>query len=125
MALCGPMRKGGLHLTPQMIEAAYELLRATPPFRGWRLPSGDQIEFCVGMARHTAETRPLAEGYRLMVSNQCVGTLDRLLISVAHEMVHIYQHRTRRETANTEHNRHWHQVAARICRLHRWDGKEF
>src|SRR5690349_18038866 len=39
-----------LRLTPDIIEGAYEFLRMTPPFRGWRLPPADEVEFVV--SRH-------------------------------------------------------------------------
>ena len=32
---------GRLHLTPDLLEGAYEYLRLSPPFREWRLPDGD------------------------------------------------------------------------------------
>ena len=36
-----------MKLTPGILEAAYEFLRTTPPFKGWKLPSGVDITFRV------------------------------------------------------------------------------
>ena len=46
-----------LRLTPEILEGAYEFLRATPPFRGWRLPHADEVEFVVSRHRHNNARR--------------------------------------------------------------------
>jgi len=32
-----------LPLTPATLTAAYEFLRTTPPFKGWKLPHADEV----------------------------------------------------------------------------------
>ena len=36
-----------LSLTPDLLAAAYDFLRATPPFKAWRLPESDDIAHTV------------------------------------------------------------------------------
>ncbi len=118
-----------LRITPDIIEAAYEFLRTTPPFKGWRLPPADEVEFVV--SRHTQflgyhrGMRRKLHSHEIGISEMCVGHTNTLLRTMAHEMIHQYQQRNRLETPNTEHNAHFMQMARRVCRYHGWDEKEF
>ncbi|MBI3678442.1 MAG: SprT-like domain-containing protein [Proteobacteria bacterium] len=118
-----------LRLTPEIIEGAYEFLRRTPPFKNWRLPHADDVEFVV--SRH-----PLQLGYyrgisrdlhahEIGISETCVGHTNTLLRTMAHEMIHQHQQRARSETANTEHNAEFKRLTRLVCRHHGWDEREF
>ncbi len=80
-----------LHLTPEMMEAAYELLRTTRPFKRWVLPHADDVEFRV--------TADKSDGGFHVVKNyvHCIGastvfatSLSALNAILAHEMCHVY-----------------------------------
>ncbi len=92
----------GLPLSPDLIAGAYEFLRLTPPFRGWRLPHADDVEFVVSRHRtHVAYHRGLrrkVRSHEIGISEVCVGHTDTLLRAMAHEMIHQYQQRARSET---------------------------
>lgn len=119
------MKKSGLHLTPSMLYAAYELLRVTPPFRAWRLPRGHEIEFHVSVSAGVrGEAAKLTDGYRITISSVLIGTLHSLLYTMAHEMLHVHQFIAKTATAKA-HNRQFDKLAARICRIQRWDEKDF
>src|SRR6185437_13045307 len=82
----------GLPLTPALIAGAYEFLRLTPPFKGWKLPPAGEIEFVVSRHRnHVAYHRGLrrkTRAHEIGISEVCVGHTDTLLRAMAHEMIH-------------------------------------
>lgn len=118
-----------LRLTPEIIEGAYEFLRRTPPFKAWRLPHADDVEFVV--SRHQAHLgyhrgiRRKLHSHEIGISEACVGHTATLLRTMAHEMIHQHQQRTRTETPNTEHNAEFKRLARIVCRRHGWDEREF
>ena len=118
-----------LLLTPQIIEGAYEFLRATPPFRNWKLPHADEVTFVVSRHKlhvgyHRGSRRKIYS-HEIGISSACVGHTNTLLRTMAHEMIHQYQQRARTETPGAEHNAEFIRLARRVCRYHGWDEKEF
>ncbi len=109
-------------VTKAMLVATYELLRTTPPFKGWHLPDAGAIDFAVLRDRATYGD---CDGETLRESSGCHGHLQTLLATVAHEMIHLHQMRRRLETPNTQHNADFRRRAARVCRLHGFDPKVF
>ncbi len=99
--------------------AAYEFLRATPPFRGWQLPSSDEVEFVIMASRRHYGSANWSKR-RIALSGRLIGHTDTLLKVLAHEMAHFYAD-ARGETA--EHGRLWHKAIRSICREHGWDSK--
>lgn len=109
-------------ITKATVIAAYELLRSTPPFLGWKLPDSGEINFAV------VRTRSLygdCDGSTIRVSASRHGQLNTLLATVAHEMLHLHQMRTGLETANTQHNADFHKRAKRVCHIHGFDHRSF
>ena len=109
-------------VTPDMLVAAYELLRTAQPFKGWNLPASGTIEFAV---LRDPTTYGDCDGETLRVSSSRHGHLQTLLATVAHEMIHLHQMRRRLETPNTQHNADFRRRAARVCRVHGFDPKVF
>lgn len=112
---------------PDELAAAYDFLRTTPPFRRWKLPPSDEITFVVnkhaqnrGDFHVDANDRPV-----MRVSMAAVSHTNSLLAVIAHESIHLYQWRTKRETANTKHNADFHRLAARVCAIHGFDAVAF
>lgn len=109
-------------VTKAMLIAAYELVRSSPPFLGWRLPDPSEVEFEI------INTRAIygdCDGERIRISAGKHGKLDTLLQTVAHEAIHLHQMRAKLETPNTEHNADFRKRAARVCRIHGWDARTF
>jgi len=118
-----------LSLTPDMLEAAYEFLRTTPPFKSWHLPHADEVTFVVSRHKkfvgyHRGIRRKIYD-HEIGISDVCVGHTNTLLRTLAHEMIHQYQQRARTDTPNTEHNAEFMRLARIVCRYHGWDEKEF
>jgi hypothetical protein len=117
-----------LHLTPEMLAAAYEYLRTTPPFRRWGLPEADEIEFVVTQVlkpQAAYEKYRHVNEHRISVSNARIGTSANLIDVMAHEMIHLYQEIKKTTTGNTEHNAEFDRLAKLVCRHHGFDPKNF
>lgn len=113
----------GLPLTLDVIRAAYELLRATPPFRRWGLPPSAEITFRV--TRHVdCFGQCWSDGVvtGIDISEQKVGQTKTLLETMAHEMVHLWQLRSGRKLS---HNAEFKRRAAIVCRHHGFDPNAF
>jgi hypothetical protein len=113
-----------LSLTPAMVEAAYELLRTTPPFRGWRLPPSDEVEFRVTDDR-AALGSCRADRACIAISGHLHGHLSTLLATLAHEMLHLWQERRGTGRRDVVHDHEFRRVARRIARLHGFDPRLF
>ena len=82
-----------LRLTPDMLAAAYDFLRATPPFKSWKLPEAEEVGFHV-----VRDTKIFADfgmdeaGIPLIrVSEARNGHAVTLLATMGHEMIHLHQ----------------------------------
>ncbi len=122
-----------LRLTPENLEAAYELLRRTKPFSGWKLPQAEEVAFRVSASRglygfhHSDRQRkahPAPGSHAITISEATVGTLDTLLRSMAHEMCHIRESQLGPYTGNA-HGEMFRRLATQVCRHHGFDQKAF
>ncbi len=111
-----------LPLTPSVLIHAYEFLRATRPFVGWKLPEADDIVFKVARFDYYGEFDP--SGPTISISEKCNGHTGTLLASMAHEMIHLYHSRKNVEK-NVLHGREFKREAAKVCRYHGFDPKAF
>lgn len=118
----------GFHLTPFNLEAAYALLLTAPPFRAWRLPPPDQVEFKVSATRERmagcAKYR-YKDQWEIDVSSRFVSTLANLIECMAHEMIHLRQMVRKTETKGVEHNAEFRKLAKQVCARHGFDPKRF
>lgn len=118
-----------LPLTPDIMAAAYDLLRTTPPYRGWRLPDSDDVVFKVSR-RHSEYARYQWNGehHVIEISQHGVGHMSTLLEKTGHEMIHMHLEirgiESRAPSLNV-HNSHFRRFAAQACRYHGWDPKAF
>jgi hypothetical protein len=105
------------------VEAAYSFLCALDPFAGLPMPEADAVEFVVSAHRDRAgDHRHTGVDHRITVSSYWIGSLDQLLQTVAHEMIHLIQHeRKQRRTHGAEFQR----LALIICDQCGWDHKAF
>ena len=110
-----------------MLAAAYEYLRISRPFKGWKLPDGDEIEFCVTRHRDRSgdQSQHITQKHFIIrVSAYCIETTTDVMCVTAHEVVHMYQDirkTPRRQMHNAEFKRLWKQV----CAVHGFGEKEF
>lgn len=121
-----------MHLTPEILEKAYELLRATAPFKRWKLPHADEVEFHVcemkAMAQYWLTARYGKPSHKIAVC--CKGNRDVQTVneSMMHEMVHLHQRLhidARNGRWSAPHGRVFKRLAAQVCRAHRLDPAKF
>lgn len=112
-----------LHLTPVIMEAAYSLLRTTPPFNSWRLPEADSVEFHVQRTKRQYADHVLERGtHRIRLSHQRHYTLNTVLMSMAHEMCHMVDALNGVKSA---HGASFQAMADKVCAIHGWDRGTF
>lgn len=122
-----------LRLTPDVLEGAYEYLRASTPVLR-KLPGGDDVEFVVLVTRDYRGHFRGAYGREpagmmgvhpeIAISAGCIGSSTSLFMAVAHEMVH-YRQDIDRTGGQNAHNAEFYRLAALVCRTHGWDVKAF
>ena len=120
---------GRLHLTPDCLENAYEYLRGTLPFRRMNLPHADNLVFRVMGARDRfghfrGRIKGMPDLNEIGVSIRAVKSTDLLMATMAHEMIHLYQHENG-SAGKTSHNAEFERIATRVCRIHGFDREEF
>ena len=112
-------------VTPEILEAAYEFLRTTPPFKRWKLPHADDIAFKVTRTRDRFGEFENTDPPTIAVSEYMNGHTQTLLATLAHEMVHLHHHLKHKDRSDVEHGTQFKRDAARVCRHHGWDAKAF
>jgi len=112
-----------LRLTPDMLAASYDFLRATEPFRGWKLPEAEEVGFHVIRAKGHCADYSFENGVHLIrISAALHGHTISVLASMSHEMIHLRQQML---SDRGHHNARFRRMAARVCRAHGFDPKSF
>lgn len=113
-------------LTSEVLEACYEFLKVTGPFRDWNLPDGEDVKFVVDRHHSTAGWY-LCDGgkHTIGISSKCVGHTVTLIQVMAHEMIHLFQRDSSMETKGAEHNAAFKKLAHKVCAVHGFDPKMF
>lgn len=118
-------RRGpALNITPEILEATYELLRVTLPFRRWHLPHPDELGFRVSQHRDRHAHYRNHNGVKEICVSQfhAVG-LEKLMQDVAHEMVHLRLDET--GDARVNHGPKFQKLALIVCQRHKWELESF
>jgi len=116
-----------LRLTPELLEAAYDLLCHTAPFDRWNLPAGEDVDFKV---IRTDDKRgdyfwcAKRKQHVIRISSKCIGTLANLVETMAHEMIHLHEKASGFATS-AEHSAAFRKLAAQVCKAHRFDPLAF
>jgi hypothetical protein len=114
-----------LPLSPPVIRAAYDFLNETLPFRRWNLPDSEDVVFKVAKDRNChgwINTGRKFKKPEIEVSRVHNGHTLTLLMTVAHEMVHLHQYLTKMPQS---HGKNFKALAAQVCRYHGFDPKLF
>lgn len=118
-----------LPLTPEMLSAAYEFLRKTPPFVRMKLPPAEVVKFVVGKFKQDyASYRWDGNQHCIAMSENAIGQTATLMRCMAHEMIHLYLEENRLESrrgGEDTHNAAFRKFAAQACKFHGFDLKAF
>lgn len=117
-----------LSLSPELCASVYDTLRLTKPFNIWNLPEGEDVRFHVirtnrWHADHWKEKRKAKHHIRMSAAQ--ISTWHRLLVCMAHEMVHVYLD-SNQICGRRHHGLAFRECAVLVCRHHRdFDPKDF
>lgn len=118
-----------LPLTKEIVAAAYEYSRTTPPFVRWKLPPAVVVNFFVSSSKkHFAQYWWDGEKDNIEVSSNSIGHTQRLIEKVQHEMIHMKLRIDGCESKSNSpnvHNKYFVRYAMQACRYHGWDPKGF
>lgn len=116
-----------MHLTPDMLESGYRLLCHTPPFNRWKMPHPDDVVFYAKTidksGTHGTQGQYWFDNihHHIQVNPARHHTLAAMLMTLAHEMVHL-------RVGNLErgaHGRLYQRLADQVCRHHGFDRGQF
>jgi hypothetical protein len=114
-----------MRLTPAILVAAYDFLRATPPFVGWRLPEADDVEFRVCHFAHLGECHANDGTHVIALSGRRISHTDTLMRTMAHEMIHLrHNHVGTAAMVNTVHGAQFVRDAKLVAKAHGYDPLE-
>lgn len=117
-----------MHIDHDDMVHAYDWLRSKPPFKRWKLPHSDDVEFhCVPLAADAqAEhyVRSDNERHVFRLNPKRHRTIFSVTQTMAHEMCHMreYQLGYRRKGC---HGWMFHRLADQVCRHHGFDRGQF
>lgn len=111
-----------LPLNHEILAAAYDYLRATPPFRDWNLPEAEDVKFVVIRDPKTAGWHKITRGKDFIgVSSGCIGRTHSLMEVMAHEMIHLHQRDVCMDTRGVEHNAAFKKLVLKVAKFHGFD----
>jgi hypothetical protein len=115
-----------LPITPERLAAVYTMLRAFPPFNRWSLPKAEEVKF------HIAKTDKWhaawwidGNTHHIEASAKKHSHLQSLVVSMAHEMLHVRQRVAKTETKGAEHNAEFKKLASSVCKRFGFDSGQF
>lgn len=115
-----------VHFSPDDLRAVYELQRRLRPFKGWRLPPGDEIEFHFVKMRGQDQADCHHNGRRhvIRIASNKHRTLPAVIATMQHEMIHLYLDRVYPQD-KAHHGRRFQVRADIVCKIHGWDRGQF
>lgn len=118
-----------LPLTAEMLEAAYEFLKTSPPFCDWNMQEGEEVKFRVSRKLKSKFAQYQWDGKRhtVTMSAASIGHTLTLLEALSHEMIHMHLEENGMESRGGEsvHNAAFRKFAAEVCKYHGFDPKSF
>lgn len=119
-----------MHLTPNILRAAYNYLRDTPPFHRWKMPEADEVGFIVAKTKRVygecTISKPKDKRFRslfnIAVSCDLVKSTDVLMETMAHEMCHI---KCELLGSKSVHGYEFKRLAKSVCKQHGWREETF
>lgn len=119
-----------LPLNKEVLAAAYEYLKTTPPFSKWNMADSEDVKFTVASFRRLEFGRYQWDGkqHTINMSSKAIGYTSTLLEKMAHEMIHMHLEETGMESRKTDsdtHNTAFRKFAAEVCKIHGFDPRAF
>lgn len=115
-----------MNVQPRHVRAAYAMLRELPPFDRWRLPRAEEIKFEITLEPSVHAEYQSMRRHVIRVNADTHTTLEQLLASVAHEMVHLRQElRGLLPAKGDGHNAAFRRMRKTVCHSLGFDVQSF
>ena len=118
-----------LPLTPEMLEASYDLIKTMPPYWTWKLPDSDEVKFVVcGDPTIFGKCDWVNGEFTISISDKNVGFAVTLLSTMAHEMLHLYEMNAGLHSKNAtpkSHSQRFRRLSKQVCKWLGFDPKSF
>ena len=112
-----------LKLTPELLKTTYNGLLETEPFRRWSLPRDGLCFVVVDKILSDYDSfAEFTEPNTFRFSRIKVKNLPELVRTMAHEMIHMKQYLA---GETDHHGASFHRYAKRVCKIHKFNLKEF
>lgn len=99
-------------VTKKSILLAYQMLRTMEPFSSWKIPVSIDTRVAHDGAMYGCfETDPNV----ITISTARVWDVSQLIATVAHEMIHLHQHKLKRLDADKPHDLFFLDCAQDVC----------
>ena len=116
-----------MQLTSEILRAAYAYLVETPPFNEWNLPDAEDVNFAVTTGRvRQGRCCIWMDPTTIEISDQYHTHTASLMLTMAHEMIHLHQFKN--GLKKTKHSWHGHLFQAykqEVCTIHGFDPGQF
>lgn len=113
-------------ITPAIVQATYARFCVVSPFRGWHLPTPEDMKFIV--TKHPTKRGDYAHRngrHELRVSAAVHDTLHALDMTVAHEMCHVKEMIDGVWRNDVAHSAYFCRLADRVCKVLLYDRGQF
>ena len=116
-----------LKLSPEILRAGYEFLRATAPFKSWKLPHAEYVEFRVtdAVGEHGDYMLTKSGQDIISLSQETLGHTINVIAVLAHELVHMKMAHDGTIDEDDLHGERFQKLAKLVCRHHGFDPKVF
>ena len=114
------------YLTPKRLRAVYGMLLAFPPFSRWKMPEPEEVDFVVLRGKELCGEWTLDDPtHQIRISKPRHAHFINVVMTMAHEMVHLHQYEARTYNDDDPHNEAFHTAAAQICEIFGFDVGQF
>lgn len=116
--------------TQKRMKACYELLRALPPFCDWNMPAAQSVRFRMTRADDCYGYYTNTRGPAIHIHESNNDTLDKLMRTMAHEMVHLKEApkpavKYLSSQSNYRHGKEFRELADQVCAALGFDPEKF
>lgn len=111
-----------MKVTPEIAEAAYNLLKTMKPFSKWNLPDSDHVEFHInGFKGEMGAHLHKSDTHCIRLSQRHVDDFETLATTMGHELIHVRQFM---DNKPRDHGKLFTQYAKQVCEEMVWHLKE-
>jgi len=108
-------------VTKKSILLAYQMLRGMAPFTEWKLPTKVDTKVVNDVSMYGCFDEPGL----ITISTARVWDVNQLVATVAHEMIHLHQHKLKKLNEANPHDAFFMECAREVCVTLGFDKENF